>query len=282
MAIYSSFGNISRRELALLLVASRLRAQAAEYTCPMDPDVRSQKPGRCPRCGMTLVQRTPDFHEYPVRFTFTPATIPAGQPIDVRIDVPGVTGFEIMHEKQLHLFVVSADLRYFAHEHPVVSGKGFAHKTRLPREGVYKFIADFYPRGGVPQLGETLVSTAGWKGSLADSLTKLTPDVAPQHGPNLGVSLRMEKAIPGRKTLLFFDLVPTQGIQQYLGAWAHMLIVSEDLVDTIHEHPSIADGGMTVQFNVFFPRACTYRVWIQFQRLGVVNTVAFTIPVEAL
>jgi hypothetical protein len=25
------------------------------YTCPMHPEVRSDKPGQCPKCGMTLV-----------------------------------------------------------------------------------------------------------------------------------------------------------------------------------------------------------------------------------
>ncbi len=25
------------------------------YTCPMDPDVITDKPGTCPKCGMTLV-----------------------------------------------------------------------------------------------------------------------------------------------------------------------------------------------------------------------------------
>jgi len=30
-------------------------AEATEYVCPMHPDVREPKPGRCPRCGMALV-----------------------------------------------------------------------------------------------------------------------------------------------------------------------------------------------------------------------------------
>jgi Heavy metal binding domain len=30
--------------------------QQAVYTCPMDPDVRSLKPGQCPKCGMDLVK----------------------------------------------------------------------------------------------------------------------------------------------------------------------------------------------------------------------------------
>src|SRR6185436_18867668 len=27
---------------------------AAEYTCPMDPEVRQARPGSCPKCGMAL------------------------------------------------------------------------------------------------------------------------------------------------------------------------------------------------------------------------------------
>ena len=30
-------------------------ARAADYSCPMHPEVRSRAPGECPKCGMTLV-----------------------------------------------------------------------------------------------------------------------------------------------------------------------------------------------------------------------------------
>jgi hypothetical protein len=50
----------------------------------------------------------------------------------------------------------------------------------------------------------------------------------------------------------------------------------------IHTHPSIADGGPNVQFDLYFPREATYRIWVQFQRLGKVNTLVFTIPVSRL
>jgi hypothetical protein len=30
---------------------------AAVYACPMHPDVTSDEPGTCPRCGMTLVTK---------------------------------------------------------------------------------------------------------------------------------------------------------------------------------------------------------------------------------
>ena len=84
------------------------------------------------------------------------------------------------------------------------------------------------------------------------------------------------------KTMLFFHVDPAEGLQPYIGAWAHLLAVSHDLIDTMHSHPFVADGGPEMQFNVYFPREHVYRVWVQFQRKGLVNTVQFDIPVKDL
>jgi hypothetical protein len=84
----------------------------------------------------------------------------------------------------------------------------------------------------------------------------------------------------GMNTQLHFQIKPGDRLEQYLGAWGHLLAASDDLIDMIHAHPFIADGRPQIQFNVIFPRARTYRVWAQFQRNGVVNTVYFDIPVK--
>ncbi|MEX2217544.1 MAG: heavy metal-binding domain-containing protein [Phycisphaerales bacterium] len=34
-------------------------AAPAEYVCPMHPEVTSNEPARCPKCGMTLVKKEP-------------------------------------------------------------------------------------------------------------------------------------------------------------------------------------------------------------------------------
>ena len=62
----------------------------------------------------------------------------------------------------------------------------------------------------------------------------------------------------------------------------HMLVASADLIDMMHEHPYWADGGTELEFRVVFPRPQTYRVWVQLQKDGVVNTVHFDITATKL
>src|ERR1700691_2987212 len=108
-----------RRLFAAFFVAALLSAQqAVEFTCPMDRDVRSKTPGKCPRCGMTLVAGIPEPVEYPVDLKVDPPAIPSGRHITLEFRVADpktgapVKQFEIVHEKLIHLFVVSQDLQY--------------------------------------------------------------------------------------------------------------------------------------------------------------------------
>ena len=280
-----------RRLFCCLFLAAALWAQqTTEFICPMDRDVRSPTPGKCPRCGMTLVANLPEPSDYPVYLRVNPPQIPSARPItlEFRIADPAngapVTHFEIVHEKLFHLFIVSQDLEYFAHLHPQFDGAVFKLDTTLPKPGAYRLLADFYPAGGTPQLVPKTITTAGYTVSLDAAIPRLASDLSPKHGENLEASLKLDppEPIAGKKTMLFVHLTPADGLEPYIGAWAHLLAVSDDLVDTIHEHPFIAHGGPDMQFNIFFPREAVYRVWIQLQRKGVVNTVAFTIPVTSL
>ena len=285
---------LTRRQFALslpLLAAAANAEPPEQYVCPMHPEVRKPAAGKCPLCGMQLISKILEPVEYPVEFTFTPPAIPAAQPltIDIRAFDP-VTGtqvqsYEIVHEKPIHLFILSSDLEYFAHEHPtMVPGGIFRHHTTLPKPGIYKMFADFYPLNGTPQLVPKIISTQGFRTSIDETFAHPVRDIAPKESANLKVALTLDPIdpIPAKKTLLFIDLDPVDGLELYLGAWAHMLIESHDLIDTIHAHPSAADANGKMQFDIFFPREAIYRIWIQFQRLGKVNTVAFTLPVKGL
>jgi hypothetical protein len=277
--------------LAIAAAVAQQQAPPIQFVCPMDPDVRSSTPGKCPRCGMTLEAGIQQPIEYRLKLTASPARIPAGEPVELRFELIDprtnrrATKFEIVHEKLFHLFLASADLNYFLHDHPVLGEDGiFRYTVTLPHPGIYRLLADAYPTGATPQLLPRFLTTAGFDQPISQSITHPPPDLAPKQTDNMSVSLRTDppEPIPGKKTMLFFTLNPGEGIEPYLGAWGHLLALSNDLIDSIHDHPIYANGGPEIQFNIYFPREATYKVWVQFQRKGVVNTAAFTIPVKEL
>ncbi len=51
---------MEKNKTGLLLYNTKSSSQenmgAATYTCPMHPEVNSDKPGNCPKCGMALVK----------------------------------------------------------------------------------------------------------------------------------------------------------------------------------------------------------------------------------
>jgi hypothetical protein len=264
-----------------------------EYMCPMDKDIRSKTPGKCIKCGMTLVLNLPEAQEYPVRLTMKPRVPKVGEPNELhfRVDDPAgkqVKEYEVMHEKLYHLFVVSQDTTVFNHVHPEIQPDGsFILNQNFPKPGLYRVLSDFYPKGGTPQLISTTVMVPGEGFKI--ELPKLKADVSPQDDKNLHVELVTDPPEPlaGFKAMMFFRLTPNEDIEQYLGAWGHMLAASSDLIDMMHTHPfDVRDPEEAkykqIQFNLIFPREGIYRVWVQFQRKGVVNTVAFNVPVTAL
>jgi Heavy metal binding domain len=267
-----------------------------EYVCPMDKDVRSKTPGRCLRCGMQLKAGTPDPVEYPLEVTAKPAALKAGVSSNLTFVIgdprtptaKNIRDFEIVHEKLYHLFVVSQDLSVFQHIHPQVQPDGtFKLDVAFPKAGMYRLLSDFYPKNGTPQLIATSMFVQGDGFKLGPP--KLEPILTPQKSENLDVDLVTDPPQPivGEKTLMFFRLRPNDGIEPYIGAMGHMLAVSSDMIDMIHAHPFLVTDPTgqdfkQIQFNMIFPREGIYRVWIQFQRKGVVNTVAFNIPVTEL
>jgi hypothetical protein len=51
--IFNSCGNSQPKEKP----AAAKEVAKVQYTCPMHPEVVSDKPGNCPKCGMTLVEK---------------------------------------------------------------------------------------------------------------------------------------------------------------------------------------------------------------------------------
>ena len=262
-------------------------SQDVVYSCPMDPEIRSNSAGVCRRCGMALVAGVPEPVEFNVDVTTIPPAPEPGHRAVLQFAVRDpwkdrpVGGFNLVHERLFHAFVVSQDLQFFEHGHPRLVGEGLLqYPVTFPKAGMYRVLADFYPIGGMPQLASGTVIVPG----EPPPAPPLPRDYSEKETANLHVSLDTvpEQPVAAARTQLRLQAEGPHPLEKYLGVWGHMLVASSDLIDMMHEHPFLADGGPRIEFELVFPRPGTYRIWVQFQSDGVVNTAHFDVPVGSL
>jgi hypothetical protein len=287
------------------------------WVCPMHADYTMDIAGKCPRCGMALVRAAPfDVRDYRLDFRTVPAVVTPGMKATLRFSIfhPGtgeqIKKFEVVHERQYHLFLISQDMEYFQHIHPVEGPDGtWSIDVTLPKAGHYKVLSDFLPGGGAVQFLARSLVTGGYTGDLAAESAPLVPDtVLTKTVDDLTATLSLDPTtfIEGLYGHLNFHLTdaatgrPVTDLQTYLGAFGHTLIMSEDMVDYVHSHPLDilakpdddggppqflippgADleklrGGPDVTFEGLMPKPGRYRAWTQFRRHDKVYTFAFT------
>ncbi|MGH9332027.1 MAG: hypothetical protein ACRD09_16420 [Vicinamibacterales bacterium] len=288
----------------------------------MHPDVRAAERAVCHRCGMTLAPMDARaFAENGLEVDVARGRASGTIALTMRVMAgrEKVRDFEVVHERPFHLFVVSRDLAHFDHVHPELGSDGaFRLELRVPRSGVYRLVADFYPKGGVPQTVQRTIVTPGFAGPLFAEPPALVPDAREKTAGGLRIALDAAPLVAGREATLTFTCLDTAGLgpadlEPFLGAPGHLLVMSADLVDAIHSHPEgTGDVGpgtqpgtqpgaqpghppanqqtvegvpspqslVPVAFFVRFPRPGGYRMWLQVQRRGNVITVPFTVTVR--
>ena len=311
-AVLAGFWPGTRPDLSALIGVAAQTAPDPQraptgWFCPMHPDVTASSPGKCPKCAMALIAGDPfDTRDYALAFRTSPAAVRPGVPFRMEFAVshPGsgtaVTAFEPVHDKRYHLFVISQDMTAFQHIHPDMRPDGsWAIDVTVPKPGYYWVLSDFVPTGGAPQfLGRTLI-TAGFAGDAADGAAQLTPDtVLSKTVDDITATLAVEPStlVAGEYGHLMFTLAdsatgqPVTDLQPYLGAFGHTLIMSDDLRDAVHSHPSpgpgsdisTGQGGPQVTFEGYLPRPGLYRAWTQFLRHDRLSTFSFTFRVLSL
>ena len=255
----------------------------AQFYCPMHPGQRAATAVPCAVCGVRMVTLPPArFDTYPVDFRVTATT--AGARLRLAVQDPRrrttVRTFAIVHERPMHLFVVGEGLDFFAHEHPLQQPDGvFMLDLPLPRAGAYMAIAEFLPDGGTPQTFQQMFTTGGLSARTAAPAVDLEPKIA--GGVRVSLDASQVKAGEVRPLVVRIEDAATGArvtdLQPYLGAAAHMLLVSADLTEAVSGHPDgpLVDPGIT--FTPLIPRPGRYKAWIQFQRGGTVSTVSFLI-----
>jgi hypothetical protein len=244
---------------------------------------------------MALIPRTTRLGDDLMDVRSTPAAPVPGQPTTIDIvlrdsqSLRPIRSFELLHDRFLHLFVVSQDLAVFAHVHPHLGEDGrLSTSIVLPRTGAYQLFADFTPAGGTPQLLQRSIIARGSPDALYQGRAHLAPDINAKEDGGLRARVSAPDVVAGRQLLLTFAIedaqtgAPVRDLEPYLGALGHLFSVSEDLADAFHSHPvaEISSGaGPDLTFQLAFARAGVDRVWLQVQRGTIVSTFGFTIAV---
>lgn len=222
-------------------------------------------------------------------YTLTPetTTIASGEAVDFRFTVTGpddrpLTGYEVRHDKKLHLIVVSRDLGSFQHLHPELTGDGrWKVRLTLPSAGAYRAFADFAPEGGPAlTLGTDLHATgdytpktlpaAGRRSTIDGYTVTLDGDLTP--GASSRLTLKVGK-----------DGRPVTDLQPYLGAYGHLVVLRAGDLAYLHVHPDGEPGdgttppGPEITFHTEVPSRGDYRLFLDFQHEGTVRTADLTV-----
>jgi hypothetical protein len=260
---------------------------------------------------------------FKVDFASEPGSIQAGAPVTLAFTVKDKQGaivrdLPIVHEKPMHLLIVSKDLAEFYHVHPEQSDDGsYRVQHTFPNGGEYKLYADFTPKdsvqvveqidvkvGGQERPKEPLIADTNYTKTVSGLKVVMEPEGELKGGAEVMLNFQVFDAASGK---------PVTDLQNYLGELAHFVIISEDMKDFVHAHPMSkgehdksgkmnmdgktddhnADGhkhstmeGVSVKpsqsevaAHTAFPRSGLYKVWAQFQRGGEIITVPFTVNV---
>jgi hypothetical protein len=257
----------------------------------------------------------PAHKHYTADLQLNTASPESGQPLEMTFQIKDPAGknfsdLEIIHEKPMHLFMVSRDLSQYFHEHPEKQTDGtFKLPYTFQSGGKFKIFIDFKP----PDDEQTVESfDLEVKGEKLPEI-KLIPDKKFEKTIG-GILVKMKpniELIKQKDVLLnfqVFDAVtqePVTDLQNYLGEKAHFVIIRKGLGRFVHAHPMSADkmNNMNTNQNMNamnmdkmpmsandrtskitamtnFPNRGIYKIFAQFKRNDKVITVPFVFEVR--
>lgn len=242
---------------------------------------------------------TKEAANFTAELKINPAQIKAGEQVEFTFTIKNPKGetvesVKIVHEKPMHLLIVSEDLAEFYHEHPEQqSDKNFKVPFTFKNGEKYKLYADFTPNDGKQVVQTFDVTVAGNERAKVE----LKPDEKFEKTvDDLFVTMKpSDDLLAGKSLTLDFNVLdantkkPVTDLQKYLGELAHFVVISQDLKELVHAHPMSPDEGhshegksgeATVSAHLTFPKAGLYKVFAQFQRNGKVITVPFVLNVQ--
>lgn len=223
-----------------------------------------------------------------------PEKITSTQAVPIVIDIQDKAGksidkFDTVQEKQMHLIMVSDDLRFFQHVHPVYKENGrFEISPNFSAPGNYTLFSDYKPAGQNEQVAVQKITIPG-EVPIPKYLEKFS-NIKIVGDTKITSNLVETNLKSGKDLKLNFDLQSVakkqlvKDLQPYLGEKGHLVIVKSSSPlsqnDYIHAHAIKDSPKDKIQFSTSFPQPGTYKLWLQFNRGGKVDIADFWVNVK--
>jgi hypothetical protein len=247
------------------------------------------------------------------KLTTEPEHLTAGEPATVQFSLSDAAGKPLqgltpMHDRYLHVVIVSQDFGVFAHIHPrdfeeltpeVLRGGRFFVRFTFPRAGRYIVGIDFAVTGH-PYGRHFIVDVAG-----SPAMTTPEKDLFREEkvgGLDVGFSTMTAKLKANKETVLSYVFKqngnPVTDLEPYLGAPMHLAIISSDLKYFLHVHGELpgtsshshhedhmhmhipSKFGPKIEVPVVFPVKGSYAVFGQVGYEGKVILTRFMVEVQ--
>lgn len=201
-----------------------------------------------------------------------------------------VRNFEPVHEKLMHVIVVSEDLQDFQHVHPAFdTATGiFRADITFAKNGKYFMYADFKPASfeetDEHSQQEVVAAELQVGGKQTQKLSKILTDQSKIHQTG---EYTVEYNMKNEAKLRIETFVRKNGnevtdLEPYLGAFGHCVLINAQTHEYLHVH-SVEEGnkaGPKVTFESNKLSKGIYKAFFQFQHTGAVKTSEYTFEVK--
>ncbi len=237
----------------------------------MHPEVQQAAPGKCPKCGMDLVQQSAanrakdehaghgdtnpaDAHSHEAAqatISVAASTVQprqAGEKSEVTLVLKKQNGSPVTlndlkeaHTEKIHVLIIDPSLTDYHHEHPVPGANPGEYRFSFtPRTaGPYRLWADLVPADTEKQ--EYAIADLGGAfsgGEIPNRSPSLTTTI---EGLTYSVTfeepLKAGKAVMGKLTVRDGSGAVLSALEPIMGAYAHLVGFSEDRKTIAHIHP---------------------------------------------
>jgi hypothetical protein len=218
-----------------------------------------------------------------IQLEFNSNTLKANQPTNLLLipisseESATPLSLEEVHTKDIHLIVVSEDLSFFTHEHPQKEGKGYRVNLTFPFAGKFFLYSDMKPRAGSPVVVQKSVVVTGEEKEAQhyqhEVLSASIEGVYVQLDVNDLSAIKVHIQRNG-------SLIPASSLGDFLGAKAHVVMISQESKEYLHVHPMVHKDDLVLHAD--FKSRRIYRTWLQFMLDNRLYTFDFVLMIKQL